>query len=83
MAATATWKCEVCGYIHKGDAPPEVCPVCGVGADQFTLFEPAKTAAKTEPPTAATWRCNICGFEHTGDAPPDVCPLCGAVSVTI
>jgi nitrite reductase (NADH) large subunit len=24
-----------CDYIHDGDAPPECCPVCGVGADQF------------------------------------------------
>lgn len=27
--------CTVCGYIHEGDAPPEVCPVCKVGADKF------------------------------------------------
>lgn len=22
------WKCENCGYIHKGISPPEKCPVC-------------------------------------------------------
>lgn len=22
------WKCSNCGYIHKGDQPPEECPVC-------------------------------------------------------
>lgn len=22
------WKCQVCGYIHTGDAPPDTCPVC-------------------------------------------------------
>lgn len=27
--------CTVCGYIHEGDAPPEQCPVCKVGADKF------------------------------------------------
>lgn len=27
--------CTVCGYIHNGDTPPEVCPVCKVGADKF------------------------------------------------
>ena len=27
--------CTVCGYIHEGDAPPEVCPVCKVGSDKF------------------------------------------------
>ena len=29
------WVCTVCGYIHEGDTPPKVCPVCGVGADKF------------------------------------------------
>ena len=27
--------CTVCGYVHEGDAAPEKCPVCGVGADKF------------------------------------------------
>ncbi|MGL5244740.1 MAG: NADH peroxidase [Sarcina sp.] len=27
--------CTVCGYVHTGDVAPEVCPVCGVGADKF------------------------------------------------
>ena len=31
------WVCQVCGYEHTGDAPPDECPVCGVGADQFEL----------------------------------------------
>ena len=30
------WRCTVCGYIHVGDEPPEICPVCG--ADK-SLFE--------------------------------------------
>lgn len=31
------WRCTVCGYIHEGEAPPEVCPVCGVGPEFFEL----------------------------------------------
>ena len=27
--------CTVCGYIHQGDTPPKLCPVCKVGADKF------------------------------------------------
>ena len=27
--------CTVCGYIHEGEAPPEVWPICKVGADKF------------------------------------------------
>lgn len=31
------WICSACGYIHDGDAPPDRCPVCAVGADCFAL----------------------------------------------
>lgn len=27
--------CTVCGYIHEGDAPPQICPICKVGAEKF------------------------------------------------
>lgn len=29
------WECTVCGYIHEGEAPPDECPVCGVGPEYF------------------------------------------------
>jgi rubrerythrin len=29
------WICAVCDYVHEGDAPPEECPLCGVGAVMF------------------------------------------------
>jgi rubrerythrin/uncharacterized membrane protein len=40
-APTATgpdrqWRCTLCGYVHTGPEPPEVCPICG--ADR-SLFE--------------------------------------------
>lgn len=28
--------CQVCGYVHEGDAAPEKCPVCGAPAGKFT-----------------------------------------------
>lgn len=31
------WRCTVCGYIHEGPTPPDVCPVCGVGPEAFEL----------------------------------------------
>lgn len=34
------WKCTVCGYLHDGDGPPDVCPVCGAHKFQFILYEP-------------------------------------------
>ena len=27
--------CTVCGYVHEGDAPPEVCPICKAPASKF------------------------------------------------
>lgn len=34
------WLCEMCGYVHFGDEPPAVCPVCGVGPEKFMPIEP-------------------------------------------
>ncbi|MCR5415374.1 MAG: 4Fe-4S binding protein [Pseudobutyrivibrio sp.] len=39
----AKWKCTVCGYIHEGDQPPEVCPVCKQPASVFEKIEEPKT----------------------------------------
>lgn len=30
-----SWKCLVCGEIIEGANPPESCPICGVGPEQF------------------------------------------------
>ena len=27
--------CTICGYVHEGDTPPEVCPKCKMPADKF------------------------------------------------
>ena len=27
--------CTVCGYIHEGDTPPEICPICKAPASKF------------------------------------------------
>ena len=85
------WQCLVCGYIHEGDAPPDVCPICGVGPDEFEVVgeEPAEPAAAAEgsdatielaestPAASRRWRCGVCGYVSEGGAPPDVCPICG------
>jgi len=36
MSIMKKFVCSVCGYVYEGDAAPEKCPVCGVGADKFT-----------------------------------------------
>jgi len=33
------WRCEVCGYLHDGEEPPEFCPKCGAPKDKFVLLD--------------------------------------------
>ncbi len=80
------WKCTVCGYIHKGDTPPEKCPVCGADRSLFTLLDeveditpmPAEGDASIGANENSKWRCSVCGYIHTGSSPPEKCPVCGA-----
>ncbi len=37
--------CTVCGYVHEGDAPPEICPVCKAPASKFKEQASGKTWA--------------------------------------
>jgi len=32
------WKCNNCGYVHKGKEAPEACPACDHPQDHFELF---------------------------------------------
>jgi nitrite reductase (NADH) large subunit len=78
MNTGKNWKCDVCGYIHTGDEPPDPCPICGVDDTHFVRFqiEPAGSAEQ-----ATSWRCAVCGYVHGGDGPPDPCPVCGVPAV--
>jgi len=49
-AGRITWVCDVCGYVHEGDHPPDECPLCGVGPDQFTRQEAAEDQPTPETP---------------------------------
>ncbi len=44
--ATKKFKCNVCGYIHEGDAAPATCPVCAAPASEFTELKEAEEAPK-------------------------------------
>ena len=41
----AKWVCEVCGYVHEGDEPPEKCPQCQAPSERFKKQEGEKTWA--------------------------------------
>lgn len=33
------WRCLVCGYIHSGNKPPEICPVCKAPKSKFVEID--------------------------------------------
>ncbi|MEE4358903.1 MAG: DUF2231 domain-containing protein [Desulfococcaceae bacterium] len=81
------WQCQVCGYIHEGDEPPDPCPVCGASKSMFeqiggedTAEEKSETAEKekTVGGSAEKWKCTVCGYVHDEKEPPVHCPVCGA-----
>jgi len=34
-AGVKEWLCTACGYVHKGETPPEQCPICGMPQSIF------------------------------------------------
>lgn len=69
-----SFRCIICGYIHNGDAPPEICFVCGASAEEFEIF--AQEVVTPKKPSTF-WRCLICEYIHEGSEAPDICPVCG------
>ncbi len=67
--------CTVCGYIHRDSEPPDFCPVCGAGKEDFKPHEDVVPASAQ---AAAQWECLNCNYIHDGAEPPEVCPVCGA-----
>lgn len=71
------WRCGVCGYVHRGSGPPEICPICGAPQDLFEISQDAPSPSSAPTPQN-TWRCLICAYLHDGAESPDICPVCGA-----
>ncbi|HEY8911143.1 MAG TPA: flavin reductase [Desulfosporosinus sp.] len=46
------WRCTVCGYIHTGENPPDICPICGADASKFELVAQDDKASTTSEPKA-------------------------------
>ena len=46
------WRCTICDYIHKGDEPPDICPVCG--ADKSYFVEVGVEETEEKPRAAAS-----------------------------
>lgn len=87
-----TWVCGVCGNVHEGAMPPELCPVCKVTGSKF--LQPGESREAPEDPEVTRlrkviegtqpaverpsrkWKCPVCGYVHEGAMPPELCPVC-------
>ena len=67
------WRCNNCGYVHRGPVQPDSCPVCGAPSVDFIPFE---DAVQPQPAVAGQWRCLNCNYVHTAAAAPAKCPVC-------
>ena len=38
-SSQSKWICPVCKYVHEGEEPPKVCPLCGMPSDVFEKVE--------------------------------------------
>jgi|Deesub1362B_J571_1020462.scaffolds.fasta_scaffold02237_2 NAD(P)H-nitrite reductase large subunit len=56
------WKCQVCGFVHEGDEPPEFCPICDARQEEFELIEESLVAQ----PSADVSRVVIIGNGAAG-----------------
>ncbi|MDR1562732.1 MAG: NADH:ubiquinone reductase (Na(+)-transporting) subunit C [Dysgonamonadaceae bacterium] len=36
------YRCKICGYIHEGNTPPDICPVCKAPASEFEEIKTEK-----------------------------------------
>jgi len=77
-SAVKKWRCTVCGYVHTGIEPPDICPVCGAGSDKFEELVDEENGEDASTITGKRWKCTVCGYIHTGQGPPEKCPVCGA-----
>ncbi len=64
------WKCSVCGYIHKGIAPPSKCPVCGADKSKFELLEERTSTTEGIEPSDGTPNQATLGSTSTSEREP-------------
>jgi nitrite reductase (NADH) large subunit len=78
--AAKAWRCAACGYVHRGSALPEYCPVCGADTELFETFEQEEDQTEKKAPAGRPrqWQCLLCNHVCDDPKPPDCCPVCGA-----
>ncbi len=60
------WQCVNCGYVHRGDHPPQSCPLCNLDIEYFDAYN------------VDSWECITCGYVVYSSKPTNPCPVCGA-----
>ncbi|MGM0418454.1 MAG: rubredoxin-like domain-containing protein [Thermodesulfobacteriota bacterium] len=62
------WECNVCGYIHEGEEPPETCPVCGADKSAFVLISNDESSSEEKAQEQQETQENTSSFdESTGE----------------
>lgn len=67
------WECTVCGYIHEGDEPPDICPICGAGKEYFKELTDEQSDGEHD--TAAPSAGSAAAVASTEEAPSTVAAL--------
>lgn len=71
------WRCILCGYIHTGTTPPQICTVCGTGPHDFEPYI-VQPDVNNNVEIFSRWRCAVCFYvAENCNTPPANCPLCG------
>lgn len=80
------WECTVCGYIHEGEAPPDECPVCGVGPEYFKEVIESKEDSTSDPqadapqePAQPSVERQTAAPEQDGPVKKWECTVCGYI----
>ena len=70
------WKCTICGYLHTGATPPDVCPVCQAHKFQFILYEklPESLEQRLKEAFAGESKAYMRNFAFAGKAEKDGFP---------
>ncbi|RJP85297.1 MAG: hypothetical protein C4518_16900 [Desulfobacteraceae bacterium] len=70
------WQCTICGYIHTGEEPPDICPVCGADKSLFIeLVEKNEETPVTSQPESKEQAKNAEASSSPELAPPPPAPL--------
>lgn len=72
------WICTVCGYVHEGDSPPEICPVCGAAKELFEQHSIETNGTDSVEESSTGWRCEVCSYTSDDKKLPEACPVCGS-----